>query len=451
MAFDPVLADTRFGYGVAKGIEPPASVSAMIVDLQGEDIMKRRFQVEPFPDFFRRLGARSRLKKRMQGLAGAEAAEIKRRIKQINRSAREDYRRWFGAHILRRVNSATAFRERLEGFWANHFTAMGKSVPIRYGAPPYIESAIRPNLTGSFRDLLVAAVTHPLMLHYLDQKRAVGTASRVGIETGRGLNENLAREVLELHTLGTQGPYTQEDVRNLAELFTGLSSDPSKGQIYRSDQAEPGPKHILGEDYHPSMEDVRRLLGVLASHPSTARRICTKLARHFVSDVPPADLIEVMTQAFLSSDGALVQVYEAMLEHDAAWQETPRKMRSPFDFMASACRSLQVERESVTRMGYAEIEHVFLEPMKRMGQDWLRPKGPDGFPDISAAWATPHGMAARLDWALTAPQGLRPDLPDPRGLPARDVDEAVQCALAAAETRAQAVAVFLLSPAFQRV
>mgnify|MGYP001796491866 FL=1 len=233
-AFDPQLAEIRFGYGLSPQVAAPGGIDAMIAGLQGPDTMADAFPVEPFDTFRLRMievakAAEQRRKNR--GTPKAEAA--KKRRNELNAAARKDGLRWAGHVMLRRVWSPTAFRERLVAFWADHFTAHGKRGVIRRATSPYIQEAIRPHIAGRFDDMLQAAVAHPVMLEYLDQSRSMGPGSKRAGKKNRGLNENLAREVLELHTLGVGGPYTQQDVRQLAELFTGLSFTPQDGFTFR--------------------------------------------------------------------------------------------------------------------------------------------------------------------------------------------------------------------------
>ena len=221
----------------------------------------------------------------------------------MNRGFRADLLRGLGLTMLRWSETQSGFRERLALFWTDHFTTVGKSEPQRSAVSIYVDAAIRPHLSGRFGDLLVAAVTHPMMLTYLDQRVSVGPQSAFARRKGtsRGLNENLAREVLELHTLGVDGPYTQADVRQLAELFTGLTIDRSGAMAFRPGWAEPGEELVLGRRYggNPArLEAVEQALHDLAVHPATADHVARKLAVHFVSDAPDPGLVAHMAARF---------------------------------------------------------------------------------------------------------------------------------------------------------
>ncbi|MEL7091760.1 MAG: DUF1800 domain-containing protein [Pseudomonadota bacterium] len=456
-AFDPELAEIRFGYGLSPGVAPPAGTDDMLDGLTGPDDLAVRFPVEPFDTFRARMvdvAEANRMRRKKRGTPEGEAA--KKRRNQLNAVARKDGLRWAGHMLLRQIWTPTAFRERLVTFWADHFTAHGKRGVSRRATSPYIEEAIRPNIAGAFEDLLQAAVMHPVMLFYLDQMQSMGPGSPRGKERKNGLNENLAREVLELHTLGVNGPYTQTDVRQLAELFTGLSFMPDRGFVFRPGFVEPGPETVLGVTYGETggTSPIRAALRDLARHPVTARHIARKLAVHFVADSPDPDLVDQLTARYLDTGGDLLALYEALLAHPAAWQPTLQNIKPPLDFMASAMRALAVPEGKLMRFGERKMRRVLSRPLTAMGQQWQRPGGPDGWPEEDPHWITPQGIAGRVQWAMNAPEFILRVLPDPRdfvttslGARASDV---VRFAAASAENRREGIGLVLMSPAFQR-
>jgi len=288
---------------------------------------------------------------------------------------------------------------------------------MRFTGLGYIEEAIRPHIAGNFADILKAATTHPLMLHYLDQARSIGPNSLIGKIRGRGLNENLAREVIELHTLGVGAQYTQNDVRELAELFTGMSVSHEKGFVFRQNIVEPGAETVLGVQYggaRPSMQAIHDVLDQLAVHPATARHIARKLAIHFIADEPDRGLVDHIATAFSRSGGALLPTYQALLEHPASWQVFGQKARQPFDFVIAAIRALGVPAQRLTALRPQEVRIIFSRAFAAMGQNYGRPNGPDGWPEEAAHWVTPQGLAARIEWSMKTPEILMKPLPDPR-------------------------------------
>ncbi|GHF40836.1 DUF1800 domain-containing protein [Seohaeicola zhoushanensis] len=457
--FSPDLAEIRFGCGLSPTIAPPTSTQAMLQGLQGPDEMAQRFAIDSYADYETWLTATRHLRKGEDPQDKRDKMQALEAFKKARRDQALASLGWAMQAQLRWTWTGTGFRERLVSFWADHFTAMGKNVLMRTGVAPYVETSIRPHVAASFPDLVIAAVTSPLMLHYLDQVTSVGPNSRAARrrEALGGLNENLAREVMELHTLGVGGPYTQDDVRQLAELFTGLSVNKQSGFAFRPAYAEPGAETILGRRYggDPArLDSVHAALRDLALHPATAEHISRKLAVHFVSDTPDPDLVSAMTARFLDTGGDLVKVYSVLLGHPAAWAEPLRNVKPPQHFVGSAWRALAVTPERVAAMRPREIRQGFDRPLATMGQPWLTPNGPDGFPEQDEAWVTPQGVAARLLWAVNVPQTLRPQLPDPRAFVdqalGRFATDAVRFAAAAAESQAEAVGLVLASPAFQR-
>lgn len=459
MTFDPFLAEQRFGYGHRPGTAGPADADDMLRALSGPDLAAQAYPLPPFRFVqdalvsFRRFASYAR--KNPDTAEGAEAQET---ANAIRRDMRQAHGQWFIQFQLRRVMSPQTFRERLVAFWGDHFTALGKNALLRHAAPIYLEEAVRPNINGPFADLLTACVTHPLMLHYLDQNSSAGPNSRAAERSDRvrGLNENLAREVLELHTLGVDGPYGQADVREFAKLLTGLAATRNYGFKFRPMMTEPGSETVLGKTYaaEGGMDPIRAVLQDLARHPATAAHVARKLAVHFVSDAPPADLVAHVTQAYLRSDGMLSACYEALLEHPQAWQRPAVNMRPPDEFVSAALRALGLSEQTLGDVPHRTVQTVFFRPLQMMGQPWLSPTGPDGFAEEDAAWVTPQGLSARLDWAVSAPSRLMQSLPDPRTFVrdalGDDAPEAVIFAANAAEDRKVAIGLVLASPAFQR-
>lgn len=460
MTFSPEFAEKRFGYGLSPRVAPVQSLGQMLEGVGEADPQVDAFPIEAFDAFLSRVLTAERARK-MAKLVGRDTVEGKEFLKQARVAgshARKAKATWFLNTQLRRAYTEQGFKERLIAFWGDHFSAQGKQGVIRQGTSSYLEGAIRPHVAGRFADLLIAAVTHPLMLHYLDQQRSMGPDSTQAIKRKRktGLNENLAREVIELHTLGVGGPYTQTDVRQLAELFTGLSYESKTGFRFRKDFVEPGAETVLGRTYgpDPGLGQIHQVLEDLAVHPATAAHVARKLAVHFVSDQPDDGLVQHVTAAYRATGGDLMAVYGALLEHPAAWQVTEMNAKQPEEFISSALRALAVTPRHLSGPGEREVFRLFFRPLRLMGQLYQRPSGPDGWPEEDSAWITPQGIAARLEWSMQTPRRLFRTLPDPRDFVHHALGEVVphtvHFATMAAERRHEAIGLILSSPAFQR-
>ncbi len=459
--FDPQLAEIRFGYGLSPDIATPRDSAQILDGLTGPDEMATRYPTEPFRTFLdRSVAAQATRIKERQNRGTPQEQQARRERKQLNQDARQAWIGWAGQNLWRRSFTDTAFRERIVAFWADHFTARGKVGVSRRATTPYVDDAIRPAIALRFADLLQSAVMHPVMLEYLDQARSMGPNSRVAKRrAGRkqsGLNENLAREVLELHTLGVGAPYTQTDVTELAKLFTGMTYQARDGYYFRAGFVEPGAETVLGRTYEDARDDssVRSALEDLAMHRSTARHIAWKLAVHFTSDDPEASLVDALEATYLAHDGALMPVYATLLDHPASWQRQLVNFKPPIDFVSSAIRALAPSRDVVGAARPKHFVRFILRPLARMGQAWEQPIGPDGWSEKDADWITPQGIAARVTWAMEVPRRVTDPLPDPRvfvGTTLGDfADETVRFAAAAAESKAEAIGIVLMSPAFQR-
>ena len=443
---DTILAQ-RFGFGLRMGHPPPAAPAAQ---LDGPDTMAARYPGDSVADLLTGHLA-FRQSRRAHGPEHPETEALRRNLIQADTAAVQ-------RAIARALASPAPFRERLVQFWANHFTTRANARILRATVSAHVDQAIRPHVTGRFAPMLRAAILHPAMLRFLDQPRSVGPGSPFGQRRGRGLNENLAREVLELHTLGVQGGYGQGDVRAMALLLTGLVVDADGQTAFARNRAEPGRFAILGRHYggdgRPRLADIEAALDDLAAHPDTARHLCTKLAAHFVADDPPADLVADLVSIWQASDGDLRAVSAALADHPRAQAAPLTKARRPLDFLIAALAALGVTGREVMGWQQGMVRRLVVHPLIAMGQPWAEPRGPDGWAEGFDAWITPQGLAARIDWAMTAPARLRPVLPDARAFVDHALgplgDDHLRRLVAGAELQAEGVGLVLAAPAFNR-
>lgn len=372
------------------------------------------------------------------------------------RQGRTEYQAAVGARTASALETTTPFVERLVHFWSNHFAVSVDKLLIVGLAGSFEADAIRPNVLGRFEDLLLAAVRHPAMLLYLDQAQSTGPRSAVGVraeerqQRARGLNENLAREILELHTLGVRSGYTQEDVTEFARALTGwtLPGDGASGDAtFRFVPAlhEPGPRTVAGKAYAEGGEaQARAVIHDLATAPATALHIARKLARHFVADDPPPALVRRLADTFTRTGGDLPSVYRELVAAPEAWQSTHPKFKSPWDWSVSSLRALG--RRALPPQQAASL-------MTQLGQPVWRPGSPAGYGDTAAAWAAPDALMRRVEVAQRLAQEAG-DAVDarrvaPRVLPGA-LSEATASAVARAESGGTALALLLVSPEFLR-
>ena len=383
------------------------------------------------------------------------------------------YRETILADVRSRLFTAATtkrpFAERLHLFWCNHFTVSLAKGSTRGLVGAFERDAIRPNIAGPFETLLFASTTHPAMLRYLDNVFSAGPRSRIVARAARraesmgesprvtGLNENLAREVLELHTLGAEsgrglqtagGGYTQTDVTAFARVLTGWrvgprSNDPT--DVFDPAWHEPGRKTVLGKDYGEGPEALRQVLRDLARHPATAHFIATKLARHFVADEPPVALAERLASTYLRHDGQLAEVYRELVRSPEAWNPTPVKLKTPEELVLSSARMLGLS-ERLFERGDAGA-------MAALGQRVHAAPSPAGWSDRAEDWLGPDAVWKRVEWAARVADRAG------RGMDARQVagnslggllSESTQRQIERAADGPQALALLLMSPEFQR-
>lgn len=441
---------TRFGTGMPLPDGAPSTVPEMLALLAGPDVMAQRYRIARVPEVLPMVRAIDIAVKKGEGEAALEERRLA--IEQVNAGLVRGTRSTFA----RSVDTVDGFRERLVRFWADHFTTVTRNQRERMLPLAMAEDAIRPHLNGRFSAMLQAVTLHPSMLTYLDQVASVGPNSPYGRKSGRGLNENLGREVIELHTIGVGDVYTQQDVTAMAELLTGLFVDLERGTVFRANRAEPGAETVLGRSFEgEGLDPIRAGLDALATHPATARHIAHKLAIHFISDDPDPQLVATMEAAFRDTDGDLPAVYAAMLDNPAAWAMPATKARQPYDFLAASFRAIGVSGERIIAMDKKQLLRLIQNPLRDMGQAFLTASGPNGWPEDADAWITPQGLAARILWAMNAPSDILGDmLPDPETLLQRALGDAagdrLRRSVPRAESQREAVGLILASPEFNR-
>lgn len=378
------------------------------------------------------------------------------------REVKDQYQFAVKARAESALNTKTPFIEHLVHFWANHFAVSIEKRGVADFAGAFELEAIRPFILGSFKDLLFAVEKHPAMLIYLDQTKSIGQqsmAARRGAERQpdkkRGLNENLAREIMELHTLGVRSGYTQTDVTEFARALTGWSiagigNDKNNisevnGFAFRPALHEPGSFNIMGRSYSQTGKaQAETVLADLATSPATAKHIATKLARHFVSDNPPDNLVDKLTKVFLQNGGNLSLVYRALIDAPESWQPAPAKFKTPWEWVISSLRGLG--KQNLDNINIAQI-------MNQLGQPTWKPGSPAGFDDIADTWAAPNALLRRIELAqrLVALDGNKLDartLGDKLLMGA--ISQQTQTAIARSESATTGLALLLVSPEFLR-
>ena len=465
------IAVHRFGLGEATLDLPGADPAAWLRAQIGPADAQRGDQLAGLADGLRVHAAVQRARQMRRAAAAASPTASAAAAPTVDMADR--YRDVEQADLRAQLSTAAAtrrpFAERMALFWTNHFTVSQAKAGVRALAGAFEREAIRPHIAGDFEILLKAAVTHGAMLRYLDNDQSAGPDSPFAVRRRRrppadgqplreiGLNENLAREVLELHTLGAAShAYMQADVTALAAVLTGwrlpvrpaaaAGAEPEITEV-RFDPTwhQPGPKQLLGKTYAEGPQALDAVLHDLAHHPATARFIALKLARHVVADEPPPALVDRLAQAFVSSGGHLPAVYGALIDAPQAWAPAPAKLKTPAEFIVSTCRLLGLD------------DPFFARPADggsaALGQRLQAAPSPAGWSDRAADWLGPDAVWKRVEWAArTADRWGRQH--DARALAraafgpllstqtARQIDRAAD--------GAQAMTLLLMSPEFQR-
>lgn len=467
MSIAAVIAVNRFGLGAA-----PGELAAAGPDPRGW-LDRQIAGPAPIPAAFARLpDSGEALKAYPRWIASlGRAAGMGGGPQTAMRTVESTFREQLGPGMLRETTArlaaaaatATPFQERLVWFWANHFAVSAEKALVFALVGSFEREAIRPHVCGHFADLLLAATRHPAMLLYLDNHLSVRRGWQpVGLRRSystafplpHDLNENLAREILELHTLGVNGGYSQADVTEFARVITGWTARPlmfdladaEPGFQFVAARHVPGPKTLLGRTYaEEGVAQGEAVLRDIATRPATATHIATKLARHFIADDPPPAAVARIARAFLESGGHLPTVYAALLDSPEAWAAPLPKLKSPVEYVVSGMRAL--------RGDLALRPLPLYETLRGMGQRPYFAPSPQGWPDNAASWSGGDALWKRIEWAgiAAAEVGSRVDpLQRATDIYGPALSPETRTAIARAETRQQGLALWLASPDFQR-
>jgi uncharacterized protein (DUF1800 family) len=462
MTLDAVVAANRFGLGARPGELQRASD-----DARGW-LQKQVIGSRPLPEEIRRLPSSADIFKTYSELrrerndAKSDSETAKRLLGGLRAKLAPYYLDQVAARYRVAVKTDESFRERLVHFWTNHFAVSADKPQVLALAGTLENEAIRPHVAGRFADMLAAVEAHPAMILYLDNQASIGPASQLAQRRRRraaasdrklGINENLAREILELHTLGVDGGYTQQDVTTFARTLTGWSVGtdrlPGGGELgkfaFHDAAHEPGAKTILGTRYGQSgVAQPRAVLSDLARHPATARHLAFKLARHFVADSPPAAAVEHIANAFRDSSGDLPTVHRAVLDVPAAWASTAVKFKTPHELVVSSLRMLNFLPDEARQVA---------APFDLLGQRPYTPGSPAGWPDTATHWDGPDALLKRIEWAGSVAARVagreQPLVLGERSLGVA-LNERTRVAIARAASAEQGLTLLLACPEFQR-
>jgi uncharacterized protein (DUF1800 family) len=391
----------------------------------------------------------------------AKAAAAVNAVVKLGEIYRPAYVGEVAARLRQAATTDRPFLERITQFWSNHFAVSVDKAVVLGVAGSYEREAIRPNVLGSFAQLLGAVERHPAMLLYLDNFRSVGPdsvlAGRAQERAGKtlGINENLAREIMELHTLGVSGGYTQADVTAFAKVITGWSIGAAGKGIagggepgeffFRANIHEPAAQTIMAKRYpQQGQAQGEAVLRDLARSAATAQHIATQLARHFIADDPPPQAVDHLAQVFNHSDGDLPSVYRALIAQESAWLQPLSKFKTPNEYVISAWRALDMPIDEPRK-----VPPLFAT----LGQRVWSPNSPAGWPDRSADWDGASALMQRLRWADEIGQRFGGSINAGQLAPqvlGATLSDNTRLALSRAASAAQAVTLLIAAPEFMR-
>lgn len=445
-----LIEEIRFGYGPRAGTTPaPGGVEPerLLAQLSAKDPAAAVWDRPPLTERLTMIASfRSEKQMALKNNVAPKDADLSDTGMQLKAMEAMDLQ----SFVSRPAVADLFFVERLVNLWANRITVSNVSAGVGRYIQSFRDEAIRPHIAGRYADMLQATLWHPAMQVYLTQTDSIGPHSPIGLKKGLGLNENLAREFLELHTMGHG--YSQADVTEFAKLLSGMANDETGPRVMKA-RAEPGEKTILGATYGEGMDQISRFVETVAHRQETADAVAFFMARHFIADVPPPDLVQALSAAYLANDTQLVPVYRTLLQHPAASDPARQKVRSPQEYAAAGLRLMGLSGQEQGMAGFNKKSMQIPAAVGRMGQVPFKALRPDGWPEVASGWMTPPMMAARVDFAVDLARATG-DRADPVALTNFALGDTASPlllrAVAGAEQRWEGLAVLIASPEFSR-
>jgi uncharacterized protein (DUF1800 family) len=467
----PFVAANRFGLGSSRkdlaaiGTEPLEWLQAQLdskASITIGGIASTRESIIASQQYLRASQSRNTL-------TDSEASKRLEEQRAYRKSAMDLVNEQITKRFAAAVTTELPVKERLAQFWSNHFTVSHQGKPqLATACAAFENEAIRPHLDGHFVHMLLSVASHPVMLMYLDNAQSIGPSSQVGRRRGAGINENYAREVLELHTLGVDGGYSQDDVIGLARMLTGWTIGNDRlarfgaktGEFaFVEPMHEPGTHRLLGRDYSMrGREQGIEALKDLSLHGETARHIATKLVRHFVADTPEPRDIEYVADVYRRTDGHLPSIHKAAMTLASAWNPDNRKLKTPWELLVSMFRGLELPVSSpglaspgLPRPGLARPEPL-LNVLRLTNHLPFTAPSPAGWPDSAEQWGTPALLKQRIEFGIAAGVqfGNRIDVIDAAGsLVDPESSPKLLNSISRAESPSQGLSLLLSSPEFQ--
>jgi len=461
--YSPFIAANKFGLGIQPGEhskigkDPKGWLSAQLP--LANRIPPRFSQLSGSAQLIEMADADNRQRISFQQ-DGEVTAEEQQQIRATQRRATTLLRSHANQRMAVAIESDTPFAERLVRFWSNHFsvTLTNNKPTTLYAGLAYENETIRANMNRRFEDMLLSVASHPVMLTYLDNTISIGPNSPGGRQRNRGLNENYAREMLELHTIGADGGYSQDDVIALARMLTGWGVNlpsqtaarpdpqtPAGSFYFNARTHEPGTQQLLGKSYADTgQQQAVTAIRDLARHPSAAVFIARKLIRHFIADQPPESAVIRLAQVFRDTQGDLPSVHKALIDLDEAWDAGMQKLKSAEDFVVSTARALPGIPLSDDVLG------ILNDTLGSFNQTPFTAPSPAGWPEQAEHWGGPDALIKRVEFINMVTSAVGPDFD------ARDIvtlilpaNSTLQTAIRRSESNTQALTLLLASPQFQ--
>jgi uncharacterized protein (DUF1800 family) len=449
MSIQASIATNRFGLGAK-----PNEIAHATLD--PKNWLLAQLNTKPLLKFDESLPNSAKIGIKLAQLRKEKRALKKQSKTNLSKTQSQPAGKKYHRQIMRKLTTDTlkqsilsdnSLNWRLLDFFSNHFSVSTKS-PIMAAIGPSLErEAIANNLLGKFEDMLLAVVKHPAMIIYLNNEKSFGENSRAGIK-GKGLNENLVREILELHTMGINSGYSQTDVIELAKGITGWSvarpkKDKHSGFKFRAYGHEPGARKLLNKTYkNNGLGQGEAMLLDLARRPETAAHLCNKLVSHFIQDIPEPKLVDKMVKTWMKTQGDIKQVIISMINAPESWQNTPQKFKTPREHLVSTYRALGKNKFN---------DRSLYSSLFNLGQKPLNAGSPTGYSDFQQDWNGASALMTRIDWASKISAKFNGDTKSVmKSALGESISEHTKQMVTRAESKKQAATLLILSPEFIR-